>query len=212
MISVEIYKKLKYFDLNISFGIDNEVLVIQGPSGAGKSTILDCISGIKHPDIGCITINDRAVFSSADKVSVSIKDRNIGYVFQDYALFPHMTVKDNITFGIKSKGSRDTSHCKNLMEAFKIKHLENRYPSQISGGEKQRVALARALSVKPSLLLLDEPFAALDKDTKQQMYNEFIDFKKTWNVSIILITHHDEEAKLLGDRIIKIKDGMVSCL
>jgi len=209
MISVGIYIKLKYFDLNINFDIKNEVLVIQGLSGSGKTTVLDCISGIKQPDSGCIRINNNIVFDSFNKINVPVKDRNIGYVFQDYALFPHMTVKNNILFGIKSKGIKDINYCENLMNALKIKHLEDRYPSQISGGEKQRAALARALSIKPELLLLDEPFSALDYETKQKVYNEFIHFKKTWDISIILITHHDEEAKLLGDRIIKIKDGAV---
>jgi len=203
MICVDIQKKLKYYNLDISFRLDNEVLVIQGPSGSGKTTVLDCICGIKKPDSGSITINDNMVFSSDEKIDTPICSRNIGYVFQDYALFPHMTVKNNILFGIRSKGIKDMDYCEKLMNTFKIKHLENRHPSQISGGEKQRVALARALSVKPELLLLDEPFSALDSDTRQNMYNEFLDFKKTW----ILITHHDEEAELLGDRIIKIKDG-----
>lgn len=209
MISVDIYKKLKYFDMNIRFEIKNEVLVIQGPSGSGKTTVLDCISGIRQPDSGYIRINDNVVFDSVNKVSLPIKDRNVGYVFQDYALFPHMTVKNNILFGMKSKSIKDTAYFESLMAALKIKHLENRYPAHISGGEKQRVALARALSVKPEVLLLDEPFSALDNSTKQNVYKEFLDFKKTWNIGIILITHHDEEAKLLGDRIINIMDGSV---
>lgn len=209
MVSVDIYKKLKYFDLNIKFNIKNEVLVIKGPSGSGKTTILNCICGISEPDNGYIFINSSKVFSSADKINIPIKDRNIGYVFQDYVLFPHMTVASNLLFGIKSRGIKDMSYCEYLMDIMKIKHLCKRYPSQISGGEKQRVAFARALSSKPELLLLDEPFSALDNETKQKLYDEFISFKKILGISVILITHHDEEAKMLGDRIINIMDGSI---
>jgi len=211
MIHVDIYKKLKYYDLNITFEMNNEVLVILGPSGSGKTTVLDCISGIKSPDEGYIRINDSIVFDSYNKVDSPVRNRNIGYVFQEYALFPHMTVKGNILFGVKSKGITDTGYCESLMKMLGIKHLEARYPSQISGGEKQRVALARAMAVKPDLLLLDEPFSSLDNETKQKIYNEFIEFKNIWEISIILITHQAEEAELLGDRFIQIKEGAQVC-
>lgn len=210
MIKVNIIKKLNYYDLDVNFSMDKEMLVIQGPSGAGKTTILDCIVGIKIPDEGKIMINKDIVFSSAKKTYIPIKDRNVGYVFQNYALFPHMTVKDNINFGIKSKQSTDISYSDYLSETFQLKHLENRYPSQISGGEKQRVALARALATKPKLLLLDEPFSALDNETRNTIYKEFIEFKKIWKIDIIMITHNDEEAKLLGDRIIRIDKGILN--
>ncbi|MGE5630597.1 MAG: ATP-binding cassette domain-containing protein [Caulobacteraceae bacterium] len=209
MIFVDIHKRLRYFDMNIQFKSSNEVLIIQGPSGSGKTTILNCIAGIDQPDAGSVIINDTVVYSSDDKVNLPVKNRNIGYVFQDYALFPHMTVKDNILFGAKSKGIKNSDYCEVLMDKFKIKHLEKRYPSRISGGEKQRVALARALCAKPELLLLDEPFSALDADIKEKLYSEFIDLKKTLDIGVILITHNDEEAKLLGDRIIKIRDGQI---
>ncbi len=209
MIFVDVAKKLKYFDLNVRFEMNNEVLVILGPSGSGKTTLLDCISGIKQPDEGCIKINNSIVFDSSGKVNSPVKDRRIGYVFQDYALFPHMTVKNNILFGVKSKGISDTGYCESLMGMLGIKHLEGRYPPQISGGEKQRVALARAMAVKPELLLLDEPFSALDSETKQKVYNEFLGFKNKCDIDIILITHQAEEAKLLGDRFIQLKDGIV---
>lgn len=209
MFKVDIYKKLQHFNIDISFTVDKEVLVIKGPSGSGKTTILDCIAGIKQPDKGSIVINDRVIYSSEDKINVPIKDRNIGYVFQDYALFPHMTVKNNILFGIKSKGLKDLRFAEYLMKALRIEHLENSYPSRISGGEKQRAALARALSTSPELLLLDEPFSALDYDTKLSVYQEFKEFRKSLDIDIILITHDDEEANLLGDRIINIKNGVL---
>jgi molybdate transport system ATP-binding protein len=210
MINVNIFKKLNYYNLDVNFSMDKEMLVIQGPSGAGKTTILDCIVGIKDPDEGKIMINNDIVFSSTKKTCTPIKNRNVGYVFQNYALFPNMCVKDNINFGLRCKKSRDMSYSDYLSETFQLKHLEKRYPNQISGGEKQRVALARALATKPKLLLLDEPFSALDNETRKTIYNEFIEFKKIWKIDIIMITHNDEEAKLLGDRIIRINKGILN--
>ena len=209
MVNVNIFKKLHYFDLNIKFNVDKEVLVIQGESGSGKTTILDCIAGIKLPNEGEIRIDNRIVFSSTQSVNTLIKDRGIGYVFQNYALFPHMTVRGNIRFGLESRKIKDFSYSDYITDVLKVKHLENRFPSQLSGGEKQRAALARALSTKPQLLLLDEPFSSLDGKTKKIIYREFLEFKSIWKIDMILITHNDAEAKLLGDKVLKICDGML---
>lgn len=207
MINVNMHKKLHYFDLDIEFNVDKEVLVIQGESGSGKTTLLDCIAGIKQPDDGKICIDSRIVFSSAQSINIPIRDRGIGYVFQNYALFPHMTARGNIRFGLESRKIKDFSYSDYITDVLKIKHLENRYTGQLSGGEKQRVALARALSTKPQLLLLDEPFSALDDKTKKVVYQEFLEFKSMWEIDMILITHNDNEAKLLGDKVLKINDG-----
>lgn len=206
-IEVSLFKKLEFYDLDISFSLEREVLVIQGRSGSGKTTILDCLAGIKSPDGGEIRVGEDTLFSSASKVDRPIKSRGIGYVFQNYALFPNMTVEENIGFGVDKKSPIERSYVERVLDSLKIVHLKKRYPHEISGGEKQRVALARALSTRPKLLLLDEPFSALDTDTKDHVYGEFLEFKKEWNISTIMITHNDDEAKLLGDRIIHIKDG-----
>lgn len=207
MISVNLLKKLHHFHLNLNFSIDKEVLVIQGPSGSGKTTLLNCICGITSPDEGEISLNYKTVFSTNKNINLEIKNRNIGYVFQNYALFPHMTVKDNIFFGITSKNIENSDYVNHIVKVFNIGHILNRYPTEISGGEKQRTALARALATKPELLLLDEPFSALDSDTKNAVYDEFFQLKKLWNIDIILVTHNEEEARLLGDKIITICDG-----
>lgn len=206
-IEVSLFKKLEFFNLDISFSLEREVLVIQGRSGSGKTTILDCLAGIKSPDSGEIRVGEETLFSSASSINRPIKSRGIGYVFQNYALFPNMTVEENIGFGVDKKSPIERSYVERVMDSLKIVHLKKRYPHEISGGEKQRVALGRALSTRPKLLLLDEPFSALDTDTKDHVYGEFLEFKKEWNISTIMITHNDDEAKLLGDRIIHIKDG-----
>lgn len=209
MINANIFKKLHYFDLNVKFNVNKEVVVIQGPSGSGKTTILECIAGINTVYEGEISIGDRIIFSSNKDINLPVRNRNIGYVFQNYALFPHMTVRENIRFGLKSRKVKNFEYANYIEKALNISHLENRFPNKISGGEKQRVALARALATKPEVLLLDEPFSALDYDTKNIIYNEFLEFKKAWKIDIILITHDNNEAKLLGDRIIHIDRGNI---
>lgn len=207
MIDVSIIKKLEHFTLDFNVNFDSGVLVLQGESGAGKTTILNCIAGLIKPDKGIININENTMFSSEEKINIPTRDRNIGYLFQNYALFPHMSVRQNILYGLKSKHIKDTDYVDKIIETFKIGHIQNRMSSQISGGEKQRTALARAMATKPNLLLLDEPFSALDSKTKKIIYEEFIEFKKNWNVTSILITHDENEAMLLGDKVIRIEAG-----
>ncbi|WMJ80099.1 ATP-binding cassette domain-containing protein [Clostridium sp. MB40-C1] len=208
MIELDIVKNLNYFNLKGKLTLDKEVVALQGPSGSGKTTILDCIAGIKTPDKGIIKIDNKIVFSSLENINLPIRDRHIGYLFQNYALFPHMAVEENILFGVKKQKDYDKNYIKYIMETFKIEHLKDRKPNQISGGEKQRVALARALAVKPNVLMLDEPFSALDKATKEIVYKEFIEYKNKFNMSILLVTHDPYEAKLLADRAIIIDDGV----
>lgn len=207
MVSVEIYKKLQYFCIDMSFVVNREVLVIQGESGSGKTTLLDCIAGIKSPDRGEISISGVTVYSSDKAVDVPIRNRGIGYVFQNYALFPHMTVRENIRFGLEATNTKDYSYSDHITGVMGIKHLEARFPGQLSGGERQRVALSRALAIKPRLLLLDEPFSALDPKTRSSVYEEFLEFKSRWEIDMVLITHNDSEALLLGDRVLRMSEG-----
>ena len=214
-VSFQIVKKLDRFSVDMEYSFEEGVLVIQGESGAGKTTVLNCIAGLKQPDRGRIAIDGRIVFD--EKTNVSVKKRQIGYLFQNYALFPNMTVGKNVIYGIKNKEEyRDRKKRKELLEyadyimdTFQITHLQKRYPEKISGGEKQRVALARAIVTRPKLLLLDEPFSALDVKTKEVVYEEFASFKTSLGIPTILITHDPQESKLFADHKIFMKDGKI---
>lgn len=209
ILDVDIQKKLEFFELDIKFTVGNGLLAIQGMSGSGKTTILNCISGIKTADKGHIRLNNRIFFSSNDNINMKIKDRNVGYVFQNYALFPHMTVKENILFGVNKKYTDYEKELSYISDMMKIRHLMDKYPSEISGGEKQRVAFARAMIIRPDILLLDEPFSALDEDLKEDIYKDLLNIKKSQNIPIILITHNKNEAKILADKIIYIHNGKI---
>lgn len=210
-----IKKQLDRFQVDVEYSFEKGVLVIQGESGAGKTTVLNCISGLKEPDSGKIRIGDQVVFD--EKTNVPVKKRQIGYLFQNYALFPNMTVGKNVIYGIKNKKEyKDKEKRKELldyadyiMETFQITHLKKRYPHNISGGEKQRVALARAIVTRPRLLLLDEPFSALDMKTKEVVYEEFQSFKKTLGIPTILITHDPRESEMFADHKIFMRDGVI---
>ena len=216
-VSFELFKKLHSFDLDVSFSMGSELLVIEGESGAGKTTILNCLSGIVLPDKGKITVDDRVLFSHTDKVNIAAEKRSIGYLFQNYALFPNMTVRQNVFYGLKNKKEfrrrahkkEMTEYAENMMQTLGIAHLANKNAAAISGGEKQRVALARAMVTRPSLLLLDEPFSALDENTKGKVYEEFMEFKETLGIPTILITHNHRETELFADRNIMLKEGRI---
>lgn len=216
-VNFRIVKKLNYFTLDVDFSMGNELLVIEGASGAGKTTILNCLAGTVTPDEGRIAVDDRILFSHTDKVNVPAEKRNLGYLFQNYALFPNMTVKQNVLYGLKNKKEyrrRESrkellEYAAYMMETLGISHLADKSAASISGGEKQRVALARAMVTKPALLLLDEPFSALDENTKCRVYDEFMGFKETLGIPTILITHNHRETELFADKNITLMEGKV---
>lgn len=216
-VSFKLIKKLNYFTLDVEFTMENELLVIEGSSGAGKTTILNCLAGIITPDDGKITIDDKVLFSHTDKVNVTAEKRNIGYLFQNYALFPNMTVRENVLYGLKNKKEYRRKatrkpmleYADNMMEMLGVAHLAKKNSTAISSGEKQRVALARAMVTRPSLLLLDEPFSALDENTKGKIYEEFLDFKESLRIPTILITHNHRETELFADKNITLKEGRI---
>lgn len=177
-----------------------KIYAIQGVSGIGKTTLLNVIAGICNPDYGKIEINGRVLTDTEQQRHVPIRERHIGYLFQDYQLFPHMTVLDNITFM-----TRLNTHIADLMKHLNIEHLKHVYPERCSGGEKQRVALARALSMRPEILLLDEPFSSLDEGSRKESMELVKQVFDEWHIPIIFVTHSKWEADTLADEVIVIE-------
>lgn len=213
----KIIKRLDHFTVDVDYSFDSGILAVQGESGAGKTTLLNCIAGLALPDEGRISVGEKVVFDHNQGIDVPTRLRALGYLFQNYGLFPNMTVHQNIIYGIrnkeeyKDKKKREEllQYADYIMDTFGIAHLKTKHPTQISGGEKQRAALSRAIVTKPKLLLLDEPFSALDSGTKEIIYQEFTSFKKEFQIPTILITHDTEESKLFADRRILMKDGKI---
>ncbi len=212
MLKAQIQKSLWHFDLNLELNIDNQIIVLWGPSGCGKTTTLNVLAGLLTPDQGRITLNERVLYSSSGRINIPTRHRHIGYLFQDYALFPHKTVMQNVRYGIRGKSSDrfiSSQDPQQLLKSFGIQHLVDRYPGQLSGGEKQRVALARALVVNPQLLLLDEPFSALDYDNKVSLRRELKQIHEDWPIPFVMVTHDREDAMYLGDAIMKMELGQI---
>ncbi|MBS5964324.1 ABC transporter [Finegoldia magna] len=202
MLKCNIEKKLNHFVLNAEFIVENQILCIMGESGSGKTSILNSIAGLLTPDKGEIILDDNILFS--DKINLKPQERNIGYVFQDYALFPNMSVKNNIFFM-----NPDKNYTNSLIEKLGIEYLLGNFPNTLSGGEKQKVSIVRALANKPRLLLMDEPFSSIDEKFKNKFYEELIEIKKSLDIPIIMVTHNRHEAEILSDRLIFIDKGKI---
>ena len=200
------------FSLELAFRSDRSRVVLFGPSGSGKSLTLRAIAGLMRPDAGHISVRGRTLFDDFRGVDVPARERRIGYVFQDYALFPHLTVAQNVAFGLTS-GLRQPSRRKvpeaaqRWLDAFELEGLANRYPAQISGGQQQRVALARALAPQPELLLLDEPFAALDPPLRGRLRDELVALQSRLDVQMLVITHDPADVEALGQHVLEIREG-----
>lgn len=196
---------------DVSFVINQgELLALLGPSGSGKTTLLKIIAGLEVPSQGQILINQKNV------TKLSPKDRDVGFVFQHYALFKHMTVFENIAFGLRVKPKSDRlpnkeieNRVNELLKLVKIDNLGLRYPNELSGGQRQRVALARALAVEPKILLLDEPFSALDAKLKLELRRWLRELQKQTKITIILVTHDQEEALDIADRVVILNKGKI---
>ena len=207
MLQVAMKKRLSDFTLDIEFTVANDILVLFGPSGAGKTTILRAIAGLLRPDEGHIIHNDCVLFSSTAKAFMPPQLRRVGYMFQEFALFPHMDVKRNIWYGVKKHDSKSQELYERLLGLLRIEHLASRFIEKLSGGEKQRVALARALMAEPAILLLDEPLSALDSDTRLELQAELKKIQGIWNIPFILVTHDLAEAKALGHQFLFLEKG-----
>ena len=203
MLKVNIDKKLGNFKLNVDFLVEKGIVGILGPSGCGKSLTLQAIAGLLKPDSGMISVGDRTLFNGKEKIDIPTRDRKIGYVFQNYALFPHLTVAENIGFGLKGLAKQEKNKkISELLGVVQLTGLETRYPNELSGGQQQRVALARTLITKPDILLLDEPFSALDQHVKKHLELELLDIiKQSFSGVVLFVTHNIEEAYRLCDYI-----------
>jgi len=184
-----------------------EVLALVGPSGAGKSTVLRCIAGLQSPQQGLVSCKGQTWFDSEAKLNKTPQQRRVGMVFQNYALFPHLTVMENIKLALDVDKDKHHHHGKQLLEQVNLSGLEQRYPHQLSGGQQQRVAIARALARQPEVLLLDEPFSAVDKVTRRKLYMELNTLRRQLDMPVILVTHDLDEAAMLADSLCVIHQG-----
>lgn len=201
---VDIEKKCGDFTLKVKFTSEDKVFSILGASGCGKSLTLKCIAGIEKPDKGIIRLDDKVLFDSEKKINLPARKRNAGYLFQDYALFPNMTVLQNINCG-----ARDKALAMEFLEKFYLKGKEKLYPVQLSGGQKQRVALARMLVAKPDIIMLDEPFSALDNYLKMQLEREIMDVLDSYDKPVLFVSHDRNEVYRLTDRIAVMEEGKI---
>jgi len=217
--SLESHKVLTVSDLCCSYDktavvksagfslLPGEIGCLLGPSGCGKTTILRAIAGFQSIDQGDIKVDDKIIANSNKQLPP--EKRNVGMVFQDYALFPHLSVLDNVLFGLKKKNDDSERQALEILETVKLEHLADRFPHELSGGQQQRIALARALAPKPKLILLDEPFSNLDTELRRSLSMEVRDILKEQNTSAILVTHDQEEAFTVADKIGIMMDGKI---
>jgi len=210
MVSISITKRFPGFTLDVRWEADDPVVGLFGPSGAGKTLTLQCLAGLVRPDRGHLALNGRVFFDSATGVDLPPQARRLGYVFQGYALFPHLTVEENVAFGLKGRPrEKRVERTHRVLERLGLAGLERRYPAELSGGQQQRVALGRALAPDPDLLLLDEPLSALDAPLRRQLRDELGRIVREWGKATVLVTHDLAEAYQLADRIVVYESGQV---
>lgn len=210
-LKVEIKKKLRDVTLDVTFDTakDSGITGILGASGCGKSMTLKCIAGIVTPDEGRIELNGRVLFDSEKGINVKIQDRGVGYLFQNYALFPHMNIQENVEMALNGTKKERQKEAMRYLEMFHIEELAKRYPSRLSGGQQQRAALARIMASKPEVLMLDEPFSALDYYLKEKLQLELLEELKRYDGDVLLVTHSRDEIYRFCSTIHVIDEGEV---
>ena len=208
-LEINIEKDLGTFKLKTSFNNNSGSLGFLGESGSGKSMCLKCIAGLETPDKGKIIINDKVLFDSEKKINLPPQERKICYLFQNYALFPNMNIEENLSIALNNLSKQEKKNLSNeYIEKFHLTGLNKRYPWQLSGGQQQRVALARALITSPEILLLDEPFSALDHHLRHSMEKELLNTLKDYNGDIIFVTHDIEECYRVCSNILVFNKGI----
>jgi molybdate transport system ATP-binding protein len=209
-LEVAIRKQLDGFTLDVEWSADDGVAALFGPSGAGKTLTLQCLAGLVRPDAGRIVLGDDVLFDAAAGIDVAPQRRRVGYVFQGYALFPHLTVRGNVGFGLRGRARAGRRRREEeVLARLGLEPYAERYPRELSGGQRQRVALGRALATDPALLLLDEPLSALDLPLRQALRDELGAILADWGIAAVLVTHDLTEAYRLGDRIVVYEEGRV---
>jgi len=213
-IRLAVQDRQRRFELDLQFQSDSPVLALFGPSGAGKSLSLQAMAGLLKPSSGHVRLGGRTLFDAAQGINVPPARRRIGYLFQDYALFPHLSVRANIGFGLSNwlcprPSPADTEWVNTLLQRFELASMAEAKPAKLSGGQQQRVALARALACRPELLLLDEPFAALNPLLRQGLRQELKRLREEWQIPIVMISHDVEDVLALADRALVIEQGRV---
>lgn len=202
------------FALRSRFSVTDRALVLFGPSGSGKTLTLQAIAGLLTPDEGRIAVNGELLFDAKRGVNLPARHRKVGYVFQDYALFPHLSVRQNVAFGVTPLFGRLTTkqnrRVDELLAIFGLEKLAGLKPAALSGGQQQRTALARALAPAPRVLLLDEPFSALDQPLRLRMRKELARVLETFDIPMIMVTHDSEEVASFADAVVVYQDGNVS--
>ncbi len=226
MLEVSIKKRLgagsnaeagRAFMLDVEFSAPSGVTILFGPSGSGKTTCLRAVAGIVTPDEGRISLGERLYFDSASGVNLPIQQRRVGFVFQDYLLFPHLTAEQNVAYGVRAVragGSRSKTskreYARELLSLLGIEYAARQYPRELSGGESQRVALARALASDPAMVLLDEPLSAVDARTRARLLVEISAMQQRTGIPFLYVTHNVTEAIEIGGRVVVLDEGRVA--
>jgi len=221
LLDIDIAKTLtsgkRTFQLQLGFRTSSQRLVILGPSGSGKSLLLKTIAGLTRPDRGHIRLDGTTLFDAAAKVNLAPQQRKMAYLFQDYALFPHLSVRQNIAFGLthgllNPRAGQHHDTVEHWLDAFRLRPVADQLPEELSGGQRQRTALARALVAKPKALLLDEPFSSLDSALRSHMRRELDELQRRLQVPMLLITHDQEDAEVFSEQVLYMRDGTLETM
>jgi molybdate transport system ATP-binding protein len=217
-LKVNIEKRLAGFNLSVQIDVGAEILVLFGPSGAGKTQTLNAIAGLMTPDAGEITLDETVFFRSSGTlgeaagkqplINLPARKRRVGYVFQQYALFPHLSALENVSYALWRQ-PRARQRAATLLDRMRLADLANRYPHELSGGQQQRVAIARALAMEPRVLLLDEPFSALDSEIRTQLHQDLLRLQAEAELIVVYVTHNLEDAFTVGHRLAIVRNGRI---